>query len=43
MDALIPFITELNFAEWETEVIPAEKLSDWIQKAEKVLAEMAGS
>ena len=43
MEALTPLIEQMNFAEWETEVIPAEKMSDFIPKAEKLLAEMAGS
>jgi hypothetical protein len=43
MEALIPLMEQMNFAEWETEVIPVEKMSDFIPKAEKILAEMAGN
>ena len=42
IDALLPLIEKMNFLEWETEVIPAEKMSEFIPKAEKMLAEMAG-
>lgn len=43
LDALTPMIQQLNFMEWESEVIPVEKVSDYIPKAEKAFAEMAGS
>lgn len=43
MDALIPFWEQMNFFEWETEVIPVEKMSDFLPKAEKMFAEMAGN
>ena len=43
IDALTPLLEKMNFMEWETEVIPAEKMSDFIPKAEKMLSEMAGS
>jgi len=43
VDALIPLLEQMNFMEWETEVIPAEKITTFIPKAEKLLAQMAGS
>ena len=43
VDALAPLLEQMNFMEWETEVIPAEKMSSFIPKAEKMLAQMAGS
>ena len=43
VDALIPLLEQMNFLEWETEVIPAEKMTTFIPKAEKMLAQMAGS
>ena len=43
IDALTPLLEQMNFLEWETEVIPAEKMSDFIPKAEKMSATMAGS
>jgi hypothetical protein len=43
MDALAPLLEQMNFAQWETEVIPVEKTSDFLPKAEKILAEMVGS
>ena len=30
LDALTPIIQQMNFMEWETEVIPVEKMSDFI-------------
>ena len=43
IDALAPLIEQMNFLEWETEVIPAEKASTFIPKAEKMLAQMTGN
>ena len=43
VDALAPLLMQMNFLEWETEVIPAEKASTFIPKAEKMLAQMTGS
>ena len=43
IDALTPMLEKMKFLEWETEVIPAEKMSDFIPKAEKMLSEMAVS
>lgn len=43
IDALGPLLEQMNFMEWETDVIPAEKISTFIPKAEKIFAEMVGS
>lgn len=43
VEALIPLLEQMNFMEWETEVIPAEKMATFLPKAEKLLAQMAGS
>lgn len=43
VDALIPFIEQLNFLGWETEVIPAEKMEAAIPRLEKILAQQTGS
>jgi len=43
VDTLIPLVEQMNFMEWETEVIPAEKMATFIPKAEKLLVEMASS
>ncbi len=43
VEALIPLLEQMNFMEWETEVIPAEKMATFLPKAEKMFAQMAGS
>lgn len=43
VNALIPFLEHVWAVGWETEVIPAEKMTTFIPKAEKMLAQMAGS
>jgi hypothetical protein len=43
IDALTPLLEQMNFMEWETEVIPVETMDVFIAKAEKAVAQMAGA
>lgn len=43
IDALTPLLEQMNFLEWETEVIPVETMDVFIAKAEKIMAQMAGA
>ena len=43
VDALVPLMEQMNLMEWETEVIPAEKMTTFIPKAEQMFAQMASS
>ena len=43
IDALTPLLEQMNFMEWETEVIPVETMDVFIAKAEKVITQMAGA
>jgi hypothetical protein len=41
-DALCPFLEQLNMAGWDTDVMPAEKTTVYIEKAAKALKAMKG-
>ena len=43
IDALAPLLEQMNFMEWETDVIPAEKVETFFPRAEKLLAQMTGA
>ena len=43
IDALTPLLQQMNFMEWETEVIPVETMDVFISKAENMIAQMTGS
>ncbi len=43
IEALTPLLDQMNFMEWETEVIPVETMDAFLLKAEKMMAQMTGS
>ena len=43
IDALTPLLEQMNFMEWETEVIPVETMDVFVPKAETMMAQMTGA